>query len=910
MTASGDTLFLVDISSFIFRAFYAIRSLNSPAGVPVNSVYGVVTMLLKLVEEEKPGHLAIAYDSKEPSFRKQLFEAYKANRSAPPEELVPQFDLVEKAVRSLGFASFRQAGVEADDLIATATRLWKEASPRNRVVVVTGDKDLMALVDDRVEVWDTMASKRYGREGVIEKFGVEPAQIVDYLAIVGDTSDNIPGVAGIGPKGAVDLLKAHRTLEGVLEAAESGKIPGKKGQALTRQKEIARLSRQLATLKEDCPLELSGSGWALPPTLPGEVALHFFQELGFHSLVRKYGGETSPVSEAPSSQGKGKDSRTSPSETFRCIQTRAAFQEALAACRKAGEFGFDLETTSTNPREAELVGVSLCWDRSFGVYIPVGHRGTEAPQLPVGEVLEGLRPLLEDPRYKKIGQNLKYDWSVLEALGVRPDGIGADTMVAAYVLNPEAGRYNLEALAEAYLGYQTLTYEEVCGKGADAIGFDQVPVDLATRYSAEDAWVAVRLWDVLRERLNAEGLMPVFAEIDLPLVPVLARMEGAGIRVDVPYLQQLGAEFGRELREIEAKIATFTNGPINLNSTRQLAHLLFDELKLPPQSRTKTGYSTDASVLEALAPLHEVPQLLLEYREITKLKGTYVDPLPGQRDRKTGRIHTSFRQTGTATGRLSSSDPNLQNIPIRSERGVRIRRAFIPSEGNVLLAADYSQIELRLLAHLSGDPDLVASFKSGEDVHRRTASEIFGIPKEAVDDRSRSIAKAINFGLMYGKTAFGLSQELKIPRKEAQETIDRYFTRYAGVKRFLDQQIEQAREKGYTETLLGRRRPLADIRSKNAAVRANAERIAMNAPIQGTAADLMKIAMVLIDEALRSRFPEAKLLIQVHDEVVLDVPAELGKEVERMVVEKMEKALTLSVPLVVNSAIGANWEEI
>jgi DNA polymerase-1 len=548
-------------------------------------------------------------------------------------------------------------------------------------------------------------------------------------------------------------------------------------------------------------------------------------------------------------------------------------------------------------------------DPSYSTYIPVGHRGTEVPQLDAQYVLEKLKPILENPQYKKIGQNLKYDWSVLMQMGIKPDGIGADTMVAAYVLDPE-GRHNLETLSAHYLNYSVTTYEQVCGKGKDQLCFDQVPIDQATRYSAEDAWVAVKLWEELSPRLQKEHLTEIFARVDLPLVDVLARMESQGVCIDVDYLKTLSKEFEKDLHAIETKIGAYTKGPINLNSPKQLGQLLFEELKLPVQGKTKTGYSTDAQVLGVLADLHEVPRLLLEYREISKLKGTYVDPLPLMRDTKTGKIHASFHQTVAATGRLSSSDPNLQNIPIRSERGLKIRRAFIPCAGNKLVSADYSQIELRLLAHMSGDPELVNSFQKDEDVHRRTASEIFRMAPDKVTDRQRSIAKAINFGLMYGKTAFGLSQELKIPRKEASEIIQRYFERYSAVKKFLDGQIEEAREKGYVCTLLGRKRYLPDIGARNAAIRANAERMAMNTPIQGTAADLMKIAMTEIDHELTRRNMKSKLIIQVHDEVVLDCPPDEVEQARKLITEVMESAMKLDVPLRVNSATGDSWFDL
>jgi len=903
----SQTLYLVDISSFIFRAYFGIRTgLKSRSGEPTNAVYGVAQMMARLMDDAKPAYIAITYDSPEPSFRSEIFPEYKANRSEPPEDLIPQFARIEQLIKAFHMPSYRQAGVEADDLIATLTRSWCKASPNHQVVIVSSDKDLMQLVGDRVRIWDTMADKVYGPTEVEEKFGVKPEQIRDYLALVGDASDNIPGVPGVGPKTAAELLKQWGTLDEVLNAAKDGKVAGKRGETIKTHEDDARISAELATVHEALKLEIDPDRVGYRFKVSDEL-ISLFKELDFMTLVNRWSGghadeikgEASRIT-AVSQPGVGPD-------TFRTINTEKDFHELLRQLEAKKEFGFDLETTSLNPREAELVGFAVCHDPAFGCYIPVGHRMGE--QLPLEQVIRGLRPFLEDPRYKKVGQNLKYDWSVLLYHGIKADGIGADTMVAAYVLDPE-GRHNLQTLAAHYLDYTVMTYEQVCGSGKEQIGFDLVPIEAATRYSAEDAWIALRLWHALKPRLEQEKLMEVFATIDLPLVPVLMKMETQGVCIDVDWLKKLSEEFSRDLLAIEQRIQAYSKGPINLNSTKQLAQLLFVELGLPVQSKTKTGFSTDAKVLEALAPMHEVPRMLLEYREISKLKGTYVDPLPQLRDLKSGKIHASFHQTVAATGRLSSSDPNLQNIPIRSERGLRIRRAFVPSEGNVLVAADYSQIELRLLAHMSGDPELIHSFRNDEDVHRRTAGEIFGVPPEKVDDRQRGIAKAINFGLMYGKTAFGLAQELKISRREAQDTIDRYFRRYHHVKRYLDGLILFAKEKGYVTTLSGRKRPLPDILSRNAAVRANAERMAMNSPIQGTAADLMKLAIIELDHRLSGGKYEAKLIIQVHDEVVLDCPASEVAAVQKLVVEVMENAMHLDVPLRVNAASGPSWYDL
>jgi DNA polymerase-1 len=925
------TLYLVDISSFIFRAFFAIRSLTSKSGEPTNAVYGVAAMLQRLIGDAAPRNLVIVYDSKEPSNRKQVYAEYKANRSAPPDDLIPQFDRIEQLIQCMGIHSYRKSGIEADDLIATLARKWNAQAGDHRVVVVTGDKDLMQLVDERTRVWDTMKNEIFEAPEVEAKFGVRPTQIRDYLALVGDSSDNIPGVPSIGPKSAVGLLVEHGDLDSVLEAAKNGRIAGKKGEVLVSHRDDAKLSQRLATLDEAIELELDPRYVAYEFAV-SDPCLQLLRELDLHSIATKWqqlagaspadlevvraeaqpgGPGARPAAEPAAPQPReaaGPSLRAGP-DTFRTVNTAEALDELVRGIERSKEFGFDLETTSLNPRVAEIVGVAICHDRAFGCYIPVGHRGTDVPQLGLKPVLERLRPYLEDPRYKKIGQNLKYDWSVLIQNGIRPDGIGADTMIAAYVLEPE-NRHNLEALAASHLGYAVTTYEQVCGKGKDQLCFDQVPIDQATRYSAEDAWVAVHLWDRLRLKLEEERLMEIFARVDLPLVDVLCRMELVGVCIDTDWLARLSREFEKDLRRIEERVAAFTKGPVNLGSPKQLAQLLFEELKLPPQGKTKTGFSTDASVLQALSPLHEVPRLLLEYREVSKLKGTYVDTLPGMRDPRTGRIHAGFHQTVAATGRLSSSDPNLQNIPIRTERGRKIRRAFIPSSGNVLVSADYSQIELRLLAHMSGDVELVRSFQKDEDVHRRTASEIFEIDASRVDDRQRGIAKAINFGLMYGKTAFGLAQELRIPQREAKEIIARYFERYSGVKRYLDQSVLDAKEKGWTQTLLGRKRYLPDITSRNPAVRQNAERMAMNTPIQGTAADLMKIAMVELDERLARVKLESKLIVQVHDEFVLDCPRRESETVRKLVTEVMEGAMKLTVPLRVNSAVGENWMDL
>ncbi len=923
-SSSYNTLYLIDISAFIFRAFYAVRELTAPDGTPVNAVYGVASMLGKLIDEVDPEYIAVVYDSKEPSFRKEIYPEYKANRSAPPEPLLPQFDIIEELITKMGLPSFRESGVEADDLIATLRKEWIKQDPKHRVIVVTGDKDLMALVDAKTQVWDTMKEVHYTEHEVTEKFGVAPNQICDYLSIVGDSSDNIPGIMGIGAKGAETLLREFKTLDGVIAAAKAGKIKGKKAEQIIEGEKSALLSRELATLKEDLKLHLSSKQARFHFTIKSEL-LEFFKHYNFKQLYSRYEiRHRSQEGHTPSVSGLDFEAPTQLTETvakpvqkyhpeFITVKTMNQLETLLDEVKKTGLISVDVETTSLDPTVAKLVGIAIAVDEQKGYYIPVGHAQTldsQFTQLDEKEVLDALRPFLESREIKKIGQNLKYDLRVFENQGIKPHGVHADTMLAAYLLD-SSGQHNLSYLAQKYLNYTVTTYEQVAGKGASEITFDQVPVDVATRYSAEDAWTALMLWKKLEPLIREQGLEKLYFDVDVPLVEVIADMEEAGIKVDAHFLEKLAVRFDEELQEIEKSIQKFSkNQTLNLNSPKQLAVFLFEELNLPPQGKTKTGLSTDASVLEKLAPLHEAPKMLLEYREISKLKNTYVLPLQNLRSKKDSRVRTHFHLTGTVTGRLSSSDPNLQNIPARSKRGQLIRQAFIAEKGNVLLSADYSQIELRILAHLSEDPNLVDSFQKDEDVHRRTASEIYHIKPEAVTDQQRGVAKAINFGLMYGKGAFALAEELGITRTEAKTMINEYFTRYSSVKLFLESEIAMAREQGWVATIMGRKRMLPEARSANHLVRANAERMAMNAPIQGSASDLIKVAMIHLHEKLAKKKLKARILLQVHDELVLEVPEDEVTEVKALVRETMEQAMTLKVPLRVNVETGHNWAEL
>ena len=706
-----DTLYLVDISSFIFRAFFAIRMLNNSRGEPTNAVYGVATMLSRLIEEVQPRYMAVCYDSPEPSFRDEIYEDYKANRSEPPDDLIPQFDRIADLIEAMKVPSFRVPGVEADDVIATLAEQWRSQSEQHRVVIVSGDKDLMQLVNGRTLMLDTMKEKVFGSDEVLEKFSVRPDQILDYLSLVGDSSDNIPGVPSIGPKTAATLLGEHENLKGVLAAAQAGKVKGKRGQVLVDHEKDAWLSHELVTLKRD--VELDWSQESLVYDFLVDVPLEkLLRDLEFTSLLERW--KTNQKKAAPTSDSTAESTEqaieVAGDRQTVIVQDQKQWVSLLKELDSCPEFAFDLETTSLNPREAQVVGVALSTHPSKGYYIPVGHK--EGKQLSRDLVLKKLKPYLVQARYKKLGQNLKYDYSVLKEQGIQMDGIGADTMIAAYLLD-SSGRHNLDALAFKYLEHETIKYEDLCGKGKKQIGFDEVPIEKAGPYAAEDAFLVQRLWQKMQPELERQALTQVFSTIEMPLLPILAQMEANGIAIDVPWLESLSHEFSKELAELEKQIQEFSKReePLNINSPRQLAQLLFEDLGLPVQSKTKTGYSTDASVLEKLRGLHPAPAMIVEYREIAKLKNTYVDPLPQMIDAKTGRIHGSFHQTVAATGRLSSSDPNLQNIPVRTERGQRIRRAFRPTDGNQFLSVDYSQMELRILAELSGDAVLQESFK-------------------------------------------------------------------------------------------------------------------------------------------------------------------------------------------------------
>ena len=888
MSDTPQRLFLIDGSGYIYRAYFAIRHLSNSKGQATNAVYGFVNMLLKVVREQQPDHLAVVFDSKGPTFRHELYPAYKANRAAMPDDLVPQVPVIKEVVRAFNMPAIELAGVEADDIIATLARRF--AAEGLEVTVVTGDKDLMQVVSERIRLLDTMKDKVSGLEEVAERFGGTPAQVVEVQALAGDSSDNVPGVPGIGEKTAVELIRDFGNIDNLL--ANLDRVKGKRRENLEAFADQARLSWQLVKLRDDVPLTLDYASFALSP--PNREALtRLFKELEFHKLLQEFSAEA---------QASG--------EGYRCVLTAGALDELIAVLKAAGRFAFDTETTGLDPLRAEMVGLSFAVKAGEGWYLPVGHHYLGVPeQLPRRQVLDALRPLLEDPRLKKIGQNIKFDALVLAHAGIELRGIETDTMIASYLAQPAAKSHGMDALASDLLGYRTISYHEVTGSGKHQVGFEAVEIEKATIYAAEDADITLRLAEKLLPMVAESGQEPLFREVEMPLVGVLTGMERSGVRIDAAFLNALSREFEGKLAALEQQIHQMAGGPFNVASPRQLGEVLFERLKLPRGRKTKTGWSTDSEVLANLAEEQPIAALLLEHRSLAKLKGTYTDALPKLVNPDTGRIHTSFNQAVTATGRLSSSDPNLQNIPIRTDEGRRIREGFIPAEGCVLLSADYSQVELRILAHLADIPVLKEAFARGEDIHRRTASEVFGVFPEMVTDEQRRQAKTINFGVIYGISAFGLAKQLNIGRREAQAFIDAYFAHYPGIQAFMEARIAEAREKQYVTTLLGRRCAVPEIHSQNGAVRGFAERNAINYPVQGSAADIIKLAMVRIDKLLTRERLATKMVLQVHDELVFEVPESEVETVRELVRSEMEGAMTLSVPLAVDIGMGKDWRE-
>ncbi|KMP11090.1 DNA polymerase I [Candidatus Nitromaritima sp. SCGC AAA799-C22] len=892
--AKRKTLYLIDGSSYIFRAFFGIRQqLSTSKGFPTNALYGFTNMLQKVIRDEQPDYLAVAFDSPEKTFRHKIYPEYKANRDEPPEDLAQQFPYFEPLVKAFGIAGLRQPGFEADDIIGTLAKKGEEDGME--VTIVSGDKDMMQLISPHIHMLDTMKNKRFTDKEVVDKFGVGPDHVIEVMGLMGDASDHIPGVSGVGPKTAGELIQKFGSIQNLYERLDE--IDKKKlKEKLERDKDNAFLSKKLVTIDRDMDLECDFEDMKAGET--DKAALRkMFEEFEFKSFLAEMEDSAAPASsEVDRSR-------------YETILTEKDFDRLLKNLKKKKSFALDLETTSKRPVWARMVGISFSFEEGQACYLPLTHRYLGVPdQLNLQKVCDRLKPILEDMKIKKCGQNIKYDLIVLANEGIHLKGIDFDTMIASYLLNPSSRGHGLDDLAMAQLGHQTLTYKEMVGTGKKEIGFDEVEIERATEYAAEDSDITWRLMRKLRPQLTGETLK-LFNEIELPLLEVLAEMEMNGVYIDRKHLAELSSSMDKQLRQLETRIYSLAGETFNINSPKQLSVILFEKLKLPVKKKTKTGYSTDVSVLEELADDHELPEKILSYRQLAKLKSTYVDALPEEIFSKSGRVHTSFNQTVAATGRLSSSNPNLQNIPIRSEMGKEIRKAFSAEGDGMLLSADYSQIELRILAHLSGDEALKSAFARGEDIHTRTAAEIFGSSLEDVDEERRRMAKAVNFGIVYGLSSFGLSRQLKISPREAKDFIDQYFNLYKRVKEFMDTTIAQARETGYTLTLFNRRRYLPDLNSKNRQVREGAERVAINSPIQGSAADLIKVAMIRLSRQMAELKLKSKMILQVHDELVFECPVKEKDKMESLARKEMEGACSLSVPLVVDMGWGKNWSE-
>jgi len=895
MPSKSKTLLLVDGSSYLYRAFHAMPALTNSAGEQTGAVYGITNMLRRILRESACDHVAVVFDAPGKTFRDEIYAEYKANRPPMPEELVAQIEPIHAIVRALGIPLLQVPNVEADDVIGTLAE--RARGDAYEVIISTGDKDMAQLVDDHVCMENTMDGGRLDPEGVRRKFGVAPEQIVDYLTLVGDSVDNVPGVPKVGPKTAVKWLDAYGSLDNLIAHADD--VKGKVGENLRASLGQLPRSRELVTIKRDVELDLVTDDLKLAAADTAALR-EWYTRLEFRTWLSELLENTDETA--------GQEA----SPEYETILDRARLDAWLERLAAAELFAFDTETTSLDYMTADLVGMSFAVQPGHAAYVPLAHRYEGAPdQLGVDDVLKSLRPLLESETPAKVGQNLKYDTSVLARYGITLRGIRFDTMLESYVLDSTATRHDMDSLALKYLGRKTIRYEDVAGKGAKQKSFDLIEIEAAAPYAAEDADVTMRLHLALWPRLGAEPrLRGLFEEIEMPLVPVLSAMERNGVRVDAGMLALQSKELARRMREIEAEACREAGEEFNLGSPKQIQSILFEKLELPVRAKTPKGQaSTAESVLQDLAVDYALPRLILEHRAMSKLKSTYADALPARINPDTGRVHTSYHQAVASTGRLSSTDPNLQNIPIRTEAGRRIRKAFVAEPGYCLLAADYSQIELRIMAHLSGDEGLTAAFESGADIHRATAADVFGVEAGAVTDEQRRRAKAINFGLIYGMSAFGLGRQLGIPRGEAQAYVEAYFERYPGVRVFMDETRAQAKERGYVETVFGRRLYLPEINSRNVQRRQYAERTAINAPMQGTAADIIKRAMLQIHAWIEKHGADARMIMQVHDELVFEVAKDSLVPVREKVIELMSGCARLSVPLVVDAGDGENWDE-
>ena len=891
-------LVLIDGSSYLYRAFHALPSLTNSQGEPTGALHGVLTMILKLLREEQPAHIAVVFDAPGKTFRDELFAEYKATRPPMPDDLRSQVQPILDAVEAMGLPLLRVSGVEADDVIGTLCAHGEQAGLS--VLVSTGDKDLAQLVTDKVTLINTMNDSRLDRDAVKAKFDVYPEQIIDFLGLVGDTSDNIPGVPKVGAKTAAKWLNLYDSADGIVEHVDD--IKGKVGESLRDNVEQLHLSRELATIKKDVALDV-GIDDLKATDADTEALRKLYSHYELRSLLRQLDEADDTAAVVPPAD--------QPTE-YETVLTWSAFDAWLKKLNKASLAAFDTETNSLDYMNAEIVGFSLCVKTGEACYVPVAHDFPGAPdQLPRDEVLQKLKPWLEDDAKKKVGHHLKYDAHILARYDIGLAGMAFDSMLESYVLNSVATRHDMDSVARQYLGKETIHFEDVAGKGAKQLTFNQIDLETAAPYAAEDADITLQLHETLWDQLSdVPPLKKIYEEIEQPLVPVLLDMEETGVLVDRKMLQTQSGELAKKMAKLEAKAHKLAGGPFNLGSPKQLQQILFEQQELPVIRKTPKGQpSTAEDVLVELANDYELPAVIIDYRSVSKLKSTYTDKLPLQINERTGRIHTSYHQAVTATGRLSSTDPNLQNIPIRTEEGRRIRQAFVAPKGQVLLAADYSQIELRIMAHLSADKGLLTAFRKEQDVHRATAAEVFGMALDDVTDEQRRSAKAINFGLMYGMSAFGLAKQLGISRGEAQEYTDLYFDRYPGVKQYMDDIRAKASEKGYVETVFGRRLYLPEINARNAQRRQYAERSAINAPMQGTAADIIKRAMISVHAWLQDEQPGARMIMQVHDELVFEVEADKVEAVAGRVTELMNGAAELDVALKVDVGVGANWDE-
>ena len=892
MSEKQDPIILVDGSSYLYRAYHALPPLTTSKNQPTGAIKGVISMIKKILIDHPESPLAVVFDAKGKTFRHDMYSEYKANRPPMPEDLVQQIEPIHQIITLMGIKLIMIPGVEADDVIGTLAEQARQK--RLDTVISTGDKDMTQLVCKNVSVVNTMSGELLNESGVLKKFGVEPKYITDYLALIGDKSDNVPGVEKVGPKTAVKWLDEFGDIDGIKSNAES--IGGKVGENLRASLETLDLAHQLVKIKTDVELDLGIEDLNVGEPNSKELS-KIYKELEFNAWLQ----------EVPERQA------TSPkiNKSYKCITTKKDLKKVIKEASKSDTVAIDTETTGLDYIDSELVGISISFNAGEGFYIPIKHNDESIIQLPLEDVINELKPLLENSEKKIIGQNIKFDKNILMKYGLKIASIKNDTMMMSYVLDASATRHNLDALASYYLGYKTSTYEDVAGKGAKQISFDDVPIDIATNYAAEDADITLRLYEELSPKLkNIESLNKLNEEIEIPLIEVLSDMERNGAILNAKVLNAQSKDLEERIIRLENKAYKLAGEEFNLGSTKQLREIFFDKLNYRVIKKTPGGQpSTDEKVLAELAEEYELPKVLLEHRTLSKLKSTYTDKLPNQISSLSGKVHTSFHQAVTTTGRLSSSDPNLQNIPIRTEDGRRIRQAFEPSNGNKFISADYSQIELRVMAHLSKDPGLLSAFQEGEDVHSKTASEVFNVDIEDVSSDLRRNAKAINFGLIYGISAFGLGKQLGITRNLAAEYMAMYFEKYPGVKQYMESTKESASQNGYVETLFGRRLYLKEINANNALRRQASERAAINAPVQGTAADIMKIAMIRMYQALEKEKSEARIILQVHDELILDTPE---KEIDRVIeltTEAMKEATLLDVPLEIDIGIGDNWDQ-